>query len=145
MEKRKPRPIEPTERLILEVPKGGNLDEVLRLLAAKATDGGSNAQVLTAINNLTNFVKENFMALKEDFQTLQSKFDGMESAVTAVADDIAALKSEIEEANERANIDLLPLVARADGIEAGLRAAVGSQPGSDPVASPPDDLTTDGE
>lgn len=71
------------------------------------------------------------MGLREDFEALTAKFDGLESAVTAVAEDIAALKDEITEANERANIDLSPLIARAEGIEAGLRAAVGSGPGSD--------------
>lgn len=104
-----------------------------------------NSAVLTAINNLTNFVKENLMTLKDDFATLQGKFDTMESAVTAVAEDIAALKNEIKEANDRANIDLSPLVARAEGIEAGLRAAAGSQAGSDPDAPPPGGGETGGE
>lgn len=102
------------------------------------SSGGNNSDVLTAINNLTILVKEKFMGLKEDFQTLQGKFDGLESASLAVADDIAALKNEISEANDRANIDLSPLMARADKIEAGLRSAAGPQAGSDPAAPPVD-------
>lgn len=106
--------------------------------ATLATGGGNgdNSQVLTAINNLTKVTEEKFMGLKEDFGTLTGKFDGLEAATLAVADDIAALKQEISDANERANIDLSPLMARADNIEAGLRAAVGSQAGSDPAATP---------
>lgn len=51
----KERRREPTDRLILEVPKGGNFDEVLRLIAV-GLKGGSNAEVLTAINNLSRKV-----------------------------------------------------------------------------------------
>lgn len=79
------------------------------------------------------------MALREDFEKLQSKFDLMEQAVAAVAEDIAALKGEIKEANERANIDLSGLVSRAENIEAGLRSAVGVVPGSDPDQTPVSD------
>lgn len=103
---------------------------------AQGGGAGDNSQVLLAINGLTKSIEEKFMGLKEDFGTLTSKFDGLESATLAVADDIAALKQEIADANERANIDLSPLMARADNIEAGLRAAVGSQAGSDSTATP---------
>lgn len=88
------------------------------------------------ITQLTRKVEEGLMALKDDFATLQGKFDTMETAVSAVAEDITALKNEIKDANDRANIDLSPLIARAENIEAGLRSAVGSQPGSDPDAVP---------
>lgn len=100
----------------------------------KMSSGGDNSQVLTAINNLTNLTREIFMGLKEDFETLKSKFDSLDSATQAVADDIAALKSEIKEANDRANIDLSPLVERANNIEARLRGAAGPNAGSDPEA-----------
>ena len=76
------------------------------------------------------------MALQEDFQTLSGKFDAMDTAVQAVADDIAALKEEIREKNEQSNVDLSGLIARADGIEARLRASAGSQAGSDPETPP---------
>ena len=81
------------------------------------------------------------MGLKEDFETLNQRFDGMESAASAAADDIAALKEEIKVLNEKSNVDLSGLVARAEKIEAGLRGAAGSQPGSDPedTASAPTD------
>lgn len=96
---------------------------------------GSDA-VLTAINNLTNFVKETLMGLKEDVETLKEKFDTLESAALAVADDIAALKNELKEANDRANIDLSPFIERAGNMEAGLRAAAGPQAGTDPEPTP---------
>lgn len=99
--------------------------------------GGSNSpEALTAINNLTNLVKEIEMGLKEDFQTLTERFDRLDEAALAVADDIAALKNEIKEANDRANIDLTPLVTRAEGIESRMRASAGPNAGSDPDAPP---------
>lgn len=134
-----------TRRYVHEISKEGSIYFLLSAFLGaynRRTDlwqpvaGGDNSQVLAAINNLTNLVEEKFMGLKEDFEALSGKFDGLESATLAVADDIAALKNEISEANDRANIDLSPLMARADNIEAGLRAAVGSQAGSDPAAPP---------
>lgn len=92
---------------------------------------GALGRILDRNYGQPNKLEELIMGLREDFEALTAKFDGLESAVTAVAEDIAALKDEITEANERANIDLSPLIARAEGIEAGLRAAVGSGPGSD--------------
>jgi hypothetical protein len=113
---------------------GRTLFDGFKLLAQAG--GGDNSQVLNAIDNLGRKVDEAVMALKDDVQTLQGKFDAMETAVTAVAEDIAALKNELKEANERANIDLTPLITRAENIEAGLRASVGAQPGSDPAPAP---------
>ena len=115
--------------------------------------GRRESETANAINNLataiyklatksTERMEKLIMGLKEDFDNLNTKFDGLESASLAVADDIAALKREIVEANERANIDLSPLVARAEGIEAGLRAAAGSQPGSDTTTTGPTEPTT---
>lgn len=114
-------------------------DAAIRLTDAIIKSGSSGEdlkQLRTAIQQLTERMEKKLMGLTEDFAALSAKFDGLESATTAVADDIAALKRELEEANARANIDLAPLIARAEGIEAGLRAAVGSQPGSDPAAPP---------
>lgn len=106
-----------------------------KLIAAIGSGGNTdNSQVLQAINELTILVKEQHMALKDDFETLNGKFDALDSATQAVADDIAALKTEIKEANERANIDLSPLVARAEGIEGRLRGAAGPNAGSDPAS-----------
>lgn len=96
----------------------------------------SDGTILNAINNLDRKVDERIMGLKEDFETLSGKFDSLDSATQAVADDIAALKEEIKVANDRANIDLSPLVARADSIETRLRGAAGPNAGSDPDAAP---------
>lgn len=87
-DRRKP-PVDSGNRLILEVPKGSNLDEVLRLLAK----GSDSKQVLEAINNLTNLVKEKFMGLKEDNDTLTSTMSEVEAAVDAIAADVSALKT----------------------------------------------------
>jgi hypothetical protein len=71
------------------------------------------------------------MSVTEDLATLTTKFDDMEAAVTLAVADIAAYIEELRAANEAANIDLSPLIARAENIAAGLRAAAGSNPGSD--------------
>lgn len=76
------------------------------------------------------------MGVTEDLATLNAQFDGIESAVLVIADDIAAYVAEIREANERANIDLSPLIARAEGIETRLRGVAGPNPGTDPVEPP---------
>ena len=76
------------------------------------------------------------MGLKEDLDALNGRFDRMESAVDAAAADITALKDELKEANERANIDLAPLIARAEGIESRLLGAAGPNAGSDPEPTP---------
>lgn len=93
--------------------------------------------ILKIANKSNEKVEKLIMGLREDHDTLTAKFGELELAAVAVADDIAALKRELEEANERANIDLSPFIARADNIQAGLRAAAGSQPGSDTVPAPP--------
>lgn len=87
--------------------------------------------------DLNRKVDEALMGLKEDHQALTERFDKLDEATQLVADDIAALKQEIAEANERANIDLSPLVSRANDIEARLRGSAGSQAGSDPDAPTP--------
>lgn len=128
----------PSTRLVLEVPLSGNLDKVLRLLVdALKSGGGNNSEVLTAINNLTNLVKEKFMGLKEDNEALNERFGRVETAVDLIAADVTALKTELQEANERANIDLSPLIARAEGIEARLTGIAGPNAGSDPTEPPP--------
>lgn len=135
--KRKPKPAEPTERLIIELPKGSNLDEVLRLIAA-GPKVGNNTEVLTAINNLTTLVKEiqKTMATQEDIKRLEGKIGNIEEAAQLIADDVTALKNEIKEANERANIDLSPLETRADNIAARLKGIAGPKAGTDPDAQP---------
>lgn len=147
----------PTTKLILEIPEGTNLDALLggligainrhadaiappdtSLAEALRRDGGNNnAEVLTAINNLTDLVKENFMGLKEDNEILNERMGRVETAVDLIAADVTALKTEIEQANERANIDLSPLIARAEGIEARLTGIAGPNAGSDTAAPPP--------
>lgn len=99
--------------------------------------------LLLAINTLLLLAALEFlrrirrdMATQADLEALSAKFDAMEEAVTVVADDIAALKQEIIELNENTNVDLTPLIARAEGIEARLRAAAGSNPGSDDEPPP---------
>lgn len=136
--KRKPKPAEPTERLIIELPKGSNLDEVLRLIAA-GPKVGNNAEVLTAINNLTTLVKEiqKTMATQEDVKRLEGKIGNIEEAAQLIADDVTALKNEIKAANERANIDLTPLETRADNIAARLKGIAGPNAGTDPDNPPP--------
>lgn len=136
--KRKPKPPEPTERLIIELPKGSNLDEVLRLIAA-GPKVGNNAEVLTAINNLTTLVKEiqKTMATQEDVKRLEGKIGNIEEAAQLIADDVTALKNEIKAANERANIDLTPLETRADNIAARLKGIAGPNAGTDPDNPPP--------
>lgn len=73
------------------------------------------------------------MGIQEDFATLNEKFAGMEAAQQLVADDIAALKAEIIALNQASNVDLSPLIQRAENIEAALRAAAGSSAGSGDV------------
>lgn len=104
---------------------------------------GLQADVLTAINNLDRKVDEAVMGLKEDHQALTGRFDKLDEATQLVADDIAALKREIAEANDRANIDLTPLMSRADAIEARLRGSAGSQAGSDPETPAPEPEPTE--
>lgn len=82
--KRKP-PIEPTERLILELPKGSNLDEVLRLIAASLR-GGNNAEVLTAINNLDRKV-----------DTMSSNIDRIEKEAADMAENVGLVRTAIDE------------------------------------------------
>ena len=108
----------------------GGLTKALNKLTGTYTVG-EDSSLRAEINDLKQRMEELFMGAKEDLDTLTGKFDSLESAVVAVADDIAALKAEIAAANANANIDLSLLIARADGIEAGLRAAVGAGPGSD--------------
>ena len=143
-----PEPIEPTERLILEVPKGGNLDEVLRAFASALNNGSTNAAVLTAINNLTSFVKENLMSLKDDVKALTDTIGTIEENTAALGQateligaDIEAFKRELTEVNERSNVDLLPLIQRAGNIGSAigavnikLREVAGPNAGSDPQA-----------
>lgn len=95
------------------------------------------AAILQLAKKSNEKVEKLIMGLREDHDVLVGKFDTLETAVTAVAEDIAALKTELQQANDRANIDLSPLIARAEGIEAGLKAAVGSQPGSDTTTTEP--------
>lgn len=128
-------PIEPTERLILEVPEGGNLDKVLRLFAGALQ---SNTQVLTAMNNLTSLVKEKFMGLKEDNELLNQKLDDVDTATNAIAADVTALKEELKILNENTNVNLGPAIAKAESIAARLTGIAGPNPGSDPE-NPPED------
>jgi hypothetical protein len=81
-------------------------------------------------------IERNIMGLKEDHAELQGKMGNIEEAAQLIADDVTALKDELKEANERANIDLTPLVARADNIAARLSGIAGPNAGSDPAASP---------
>lgn len=139
------QPAEPTDRLILEVPQGGNLDKVLRLFIDALKAGGNDSSaVVAAINNLTNLVKEKFMGLKEDNEALNERFGRVETAVDLIAADVSALKAELEEANERANIDLSPLITRAEGIEARLTGIAGPNAGSDPATPPPVESPVEG-
>lgn len=128
-----------TERTVHEVEPESNLDTLIRdLITALANnDPGDNSQVLMAINNLTKLTKESFMGLKEDNETLNERMGRVETAVDLIAADVSALKTELEQANERANIDLSPLIARAEGIEARLTGIAGPNAGTDPTEPPP--------
>lgn len=77
------------DRLILEVPKGSNLDEILRLLvSALKGSGGNNSGVLTAINNLDRKVSE-FMSTQE------TRLQGIQSALTSIAAGINTLQQQV--------------------------------------------------
>lgn len=116
-----------------------------------AEDPDETEDVFERLNCIEDKLTEGFMGLKEDYAALNDKFTGLEATTNTTADavadvalDISALKAEIAEANERANIDLQPLIARAEGLEAKmvglgetLRAAAGPVPGSDPAEPPP--------
>lgn len=82
-------------------------------------------------------IERNTMGLKEDHEALQGKMDNIEKGVDLVAKDVTALKDEIKAANEKANVDLSPLVARAEAIEARLGVIAGPNVGSDPDDNPP--------
>ena len=129
-------PKSPTLEIVVR--EGSTADKRLKELIASIgglTNGGSN-EVLTAIGNLTNLVKEKFMGLKEDNDALTERMGQVESAVELVAADVSALKDELKAANERSNIDLTPLIARAEGIAARLTGIAGQNAGSDPEAPP---------
>lgn len=85
------------------------------------------------------------MGLKEDNEALSERFGRVETAVDLIAADVAALKTELEDANERANIDLSPLIARAEGIEARLTGIAGPNAGSDPTTPPPVEPPVEGD
>ena len=76
---------EPSNRLILEVPKDCNLDEVLRLIAAGLKGGSNNTEVLTAINNLNRKV-----------DTMSSNIDRIEKETADLAEDVTAVRTAVE-------------------------------------------------
>jgi len=95
------------------------------------------------------------MATQEDVKTLTDKIGTIEENTSAlveanqlIADDVAALKRELEEANAKTQLDLTPLIERASNIGTALgdintklRNVAGPVAGSDPAAA----LTGDGE
>src|SRR5690348_4704919 len=87
----KERRSERTDRLILEVPKSGNLDEVLRLIGI-SLKSNNNSEVLTAINNLSRKVDE-FMATQEErLRAVKTKLDAIQAGVDKIQQQLADLK-----------------------------------------------------
>nr|AUN37457.1 hypothetical protein [uncultured bacterium] len=102
---------------------------------------------------LIKLVKEirHHMATQQDVDTLSQRMSDIEqsttklgSAVKTSGEDVAALKKEIADLNARSNVDLSPLIARAENISAGLNSlgdqllsVAGPNAGSDPGDNPP--------
>ena len=76
------------------------------------------------------------MATKQDLELLESKIGGLESKVDLTLADTTALKNELKALNENANIDLGPVIARVEKMEARLSDNAGPNVGSDPEAPP---------
>jgi hypothetical protein len=124
----KERRREPTDRLILEVPKGGNFDEVLRLIAV-SLKGGSNAEVLTAINNLSRKVDEFMSTQEERLRAVKTKLDAIQSGVDTIQQQLADLKAN--------NPDLEDEIAAIEATAAAIDTDVNPvAPPTEPPAEP---------
>lgn len=80
----------PSSRLILEVPRNGNFDVVLRLIAdaLKSPGGGTgdNTEVLTAINNLSRKV-----------DVMSSNIDRIEKEAADAAENVGLIRTAVED------------------------------------------------
>lgn len=76
----------PSSRVIHEVPLNGNLDQVLRLLVGALKGGnGGNAEVLTAINNLSRKV-----------DIMSSNIDRIEKEAADAAENVGLVRTALE-------------------------------------------------
>ena len=118
---------EPSDRLILEVPKGSNFDEVLRLIAT-GLKGGSNTEVLTAINNLSRKVDE-FMATQEErLRGVKTKLDAIQSGVDTIQQQLAELKAN----NPDIEDEIAAIEATAAAIDTDVNPVVEPPPPEEP-------------
>jgi hypothetical protein len=122
----KERRREPSDRLILEVPKGGNFDEVLRLVAA-GLKGGSNTEVLTAINNLSRKVDLLMATQEERLQGVKTKLDAIQSGVDKIQQQLADLKAS----NPDIEDEIAAIEATAAAIDTDVNPVVAPPPPSE--------------
>lgn len=114
MERLRPTKPEPKTVIVLEVPDKGNLDGLLGGLVgainkhaeaiakpgtsltealSKLTSGGSNSEVLTAINNLSRKVDEFMASQEERLKTIQGQLTSVADGINTLQQQIADLKA----------------------------------------------------
>lgn len=129
----KERKPEPSDRLILEVPKGGNFDEVLRLIAAGLKSSNNNPEVLRAINNLSRKVDEFMSTQEERLRVVKTKLDAIQSGVDKIQQQLADLKAN----NPDLEDEIAAIEATAAAIDTDVNPVV-PEPTPEPAPAEPE-------